>query len=230
MDLIWKGRLSLANIKWSISDTKYLLPRKYEQNREKIWKTYSKQRPDVYNGKLLYISNIVHGFDNIELLCGIMVYKDLITLMENNYRFGSPQGYLSFILIIKEKNGENYLVGKRSSKVYYQTGYYTSIGGMFESDDLKGDIFAAIEREVNEECSEIKITQDIEMISIIREDHGLGITMIFETSINKLYEEMQLDANDEWENNKLQWLSLDQIRELDNDILVEDLQILISEI
>jgi hypothetical protein len=228
VDIVWKGKLSLDKIQWTKSDIKFQLPNKFEMDRKNIWKTHIKHYPDSYNGQLIFTSNIILGYDNINFLCGTIDYKDLLTLRENNHRFGSPQGNLAFKLIIKEKKEENYLVGKRSKKLYYLAGNYTSIGGMFERDDLKGNIFRAIEREVSEECSEIKITPEIELTSIIREAHGLGLTMIFQTSINKLYTEMQLDANDEWEKNKLQWLSLAKIRELGNDILVEDLQILIS--
>jgi len=223
---LWEGNLSLKQIKWGKKlDLEYTLSEFQKPLIEKHWKHHLEKFPEDYDGKLLYLFNYHFRGNKLILDLGYIRFSTVIFMVSNGIKVDSGIGMLGMQSLIFSPKNRYILVGERLPHVSYYPGYTTIPGGMLEINDLKLNPEKAFVREINEEVK-LELDNEAFLISILNGWNGVSVTFVLKTKVKEDYpfdpKESIFAEKEEWQN-KLNWISLEQIKKYDKTKLLDGL-------
>lgn len=214
--VLWEGRSPVTDLHMKFSEKyKYQPSESLQKERDVFWKAEQDKYPGIYDGEMLFCMDF-EVKDIINFKVGLLHYSYLNLILRKGIQFPPEQGYFAFRAWIRV--GDQFIIGQKSNTAQFDPLHYTFPGGLIEIKDLDGGIFAACQREVIEETA-LQIDADqVELIAINKQRRQNGVILLFEIHVD----ESELVENEEWE--KLHWVTLEEIKTLDYNLLHDDIR------
>ena len=198
---------------------------KLNAKRKRAWLNHLKDNPEDYDGRLLYLYNFQIENNKMILNIGSIQFSTVIFMIKNKIPTNLGIGMMGVQCLIYSPCNHYVLIGKRSLTQTYYPGAYTIPGGMLEEKDLKEEPSQALMREIYEEVP-IPLQNENYLNSILIGWNNVSTTFLLNAKINEFYEfnptENINSDKKEWHDN-LRWLSLDELKMLNSDQLLDGL-------
>lgn len=226
-EVYWSGKGDLSNIYFLKDNFFEYKELEHQQRINELWNEHIKTYSHDYDGKLV----ILDSFELEEELNGskklfifhvswihysTLVGLTKLTIPIKNY------GVLGSQIAIFDPTEQYILVGKRKVNQMYAPGILTLPGGMFEIDDLKPGKNPFL-RELHEEVR-ISINKPI-LIALLAEHTKRSSIFLIKATLSQPFNSDQVfdDLDNEFEENKLFWLKIEELKKFDPSNLMEGL-------
>ncbi|MHA2250288.1 MAG: NUDIX hydrolase [Candidatus Kariarchaeaceae archaeon] len=220
LQILWEGSIPLDQVKWEfIPNNDPSLPIGFETLRKSTWEMKKKQFPNLYDGDIVFLNDFRIEDEGITLYVSEIKFSTITTLFENRISLPMNKGSLGFQATIFDINKEKVLVGQRSAKSEYKPGFYSMPGGIFEVSDLKSTVAHGILREVNEEIGINLENHPMLLRAIVREQNNIAVGLMVEISSDLSTKSEGLPANEEWQDHRVKWYTINEICSLGKEIL-----------
>jgi 8-oxo-dGTP pyrophosphatase MutT (NUDIX family) len=225
---LWEGSVELNDILVSMDRPNQYKDESLEnQVIDSIWKEYQTKYPASYNGSLVLLEDFeidekfTCGSELLTLYLGNINFSTLVALKKTGKSLKNNFGILGTQCMILSPDGTHILVGKRRINSDYCPGKLTIPGGMIETSDVYA-INSCILREIQEE---VKISlKNIKIKTLLKEHSNFSTIILLSADLNQKFKKDQVfTGNDEWEDNKLFWLSLEELKQIPDEELMEGL-------
>ncbi len=230
--ILWIGNLALENLTWTVNTPEIISANpEHEERRKAHWKQMLKKYPHLYDGDLLLVKDCKITKDQIALVLSLTKFSLVSFYYEEKIPFKDSLGSLGFQCVVLDKNRTAFLIGERAHTSDYQPGWLTVPGGIFEREDVEGDVQEACLRELIEEIT-VKVKKDtLKLRAIIREQNDMGVILLTEIETEIIVPEESkhreiIRGNEEWERKELRWVRFDEISQLPFNRLMEGLEFL----
>lgn len=197
-----------------------------ENSIKTIWNKFKKKYPESYNGSLVTLETFdvdekfLCGCELLTLYIGSINYSSFIAMREKNITFNNSYGVIGTQCLIFSPDENYILVGRRKNQQYYSPGLLTVPGGFVEPKDLEsGSLMREVYEEVNISFKNEKIS------TILTEHNNYSAIMLLTAELNQEFNKGDIfeGKDNEWENNNLFWLSIDELKNMSDSELMEGL-------
>ncbi len=217
MILLWEGHTPLSSVTWcSISNSTYSQFPQYEATCMEIWKKKIARYPQLYDGDILFVEDHEIRPHSLSFRLSTIKYSLITTLFECGVSLPEWYGSLGFQALLYNPDHAALLVGRRATNSDYKPGYYAPPGGIFERIDLGSSPTAAVLRELHEETAVPIVEDSFVLRAVVREHNQVCLIFLVECTIPA---EIDLRGNEEWENLKLEWIPLQNLLQLGENVL-----------
>ena len=210
--VLWKGNLNLSNIVWGNSTLpEYKLDSKFDSEVSSFWEKYLRERPNDYDGTLLFLYDFEFNKSRLKLNMGTIKFSTIVFMDNFNLKVNKDLGMLGVQCLIFNSDQNLVLVGRRSRNQPDYPGALTLPGGMLELTDLNQDPRISFMREIEEEV-DLKFENQVDLIAIISGWNGISITFLLSTQVDlrvTAYQKLKGDK-DEWDDG-LEWMPIDDL-------------------
>ncbi|MFX0006359.1 MAG: hypothetical protein ACFFA7_10305 [Promethearchaeota archaeon] len=215
INILWEGELLLESIKWNKKKLyEFRLTSEYDSKIQSCWETHIKEKPNDYDGKLLFLDSFHFKNKNLYLNTSCIRFSTITFMEKNKMRVQKGIGVLGTQYLIYSPDGNYFLAGERALNLSYFPGATTIPGGILEIEDLNSPPNESLIRELYEEVS-LPFQEDKILIAILEGWNGISVTFLLKIKIHnsynfKPYESLSADK-DEW-NNGLSWMSVAELK------------------
>ncbi|MFW9855704.1 MAG: NUDIX domain-containing protein [Candidatus Thorarchaeota archaeon] len=233
--VFWEQKITLSDVSWE-HDPQYRFnfSSKVLRLSKLHWKELSRQYSALYDGRILVLQNISESSGVLTLTTSWIEFSLLAYHNRNELSIPGTHGVLGCKVLITNPKETHFLAGVRSQKSEHKPGFLMLPGGLFEISDINGTLQEACLRELREEL-EIQVQEDLmDLIAIIRGEKGNAAILMIHTKCGILGDgeapdvSIPVAGNEEWQDNILRWIPLEQIPYLDSTNLMEGLKYLKS--
>jgi len=227
LEFFWSGNLPLSSVSWQYDSSKVIqFSDSFNKNCSEFWLELKKEFLNLYDGKLLAVTDIEYSENSIVFHLGNVRFSQITYHYKKKLPLSESLGSLGFQAIIYNPSRTHVLVGQRSLGSEYRPGDFGIPGGIFEVQDTESTIVDACLRELIEEISIEVIPETMKILAIFREMNQIATGMIIEMEsqeeINVSQDSFsQVEGNEEWENKVLNWYPLAQVAKLESKISME---------
>ena len=197
-------------------------------NQSIFWDHHLKKYPNSYDGSLLLVKDIkleekLHGGLIIFFDIGIVKYSTLIAMKESKIHFNNNFGIIGTQCLIFSPCEQYILVGERAFDQYYASGLLTVPGGIIEQSDIEKNCSIALFRELNEEV-ELKY-KNPKIIALLKDHTDYSYLILIKVILDQNFDPSDKfqGKDNEWENNKLYWIHLSDLKNINPQRLMEGL-------
>lgn len=232
---LWEGKVELANILVSIDHLSRMPKKKYPKTMvNPIWKEFQAKYPQTYDGSLVLLEDFEVdekfscGCEMLTLYLSKVNFSTLIACKETG-TFLNQFGVLGTQCAIISPDKKYIIVGRRGLDSNYCPGKLTVPGGMVETTDIH-QLHTSLLREVQEEIAINKI-KNIQISTLLREHGNYSTILLLTAELDQPFDRDQIfQGNEEWQDRKLFWLSLEALKSIPDNELMEGLTYLKNKI
>jgi 8-oxo-dGTP pyrophosphatase MutT (NUDIX family) len=221
---LWEGVIPLSGVLWDIcSETIDQLPLELETKRETLWHEQIKLYPHLYDGDIVSLLHFLAFDDSVVLSVGRIKFSQIYTIYHERARLPQFGKSLGVKFVIYNQSKSEFLVGQRQRNSEYKPLYFTLPGGILEVSDLDKPVVEACLREIQEELKIQVDSSTFNLIAIIRDVDELGIQLLTEVIIVNDQDPQNLVPNDEWEKDSVHWITIEDLKQMDEKLILEGL-------
>lgn len=215
INVLWEGELSLEFIKWNEKKLyEFQLASEYDAKIKSCWDNHIKEKPNDYDGKLLFLDSFHFKDKNLYLNTSYIRFSTITFMEKNKMRVQKGIGVLGTQYIIFSPDKKYFLVGERALNVSYFPGATTIPGGILEIEDLNRSPKEALSRELLEEVS-LPFQKSMSLNAILEGWNGISVTFLIGIKTHNSYNFNPYQSipadEDEW-NDDLIWMPISELK------------------